>query len=576
MPHISKATEYNWRKLGSDEKTRLTKRANKTRSTRRVVATNYLDDPRAEKLLSAVADIDVPAERIMYSLVVSYLTAAGIMDKEHVRRFIARYEAWGQTEINVPDGVWDIHEDVLGFVYQSLLAEGERNRTGQYYTPRKVVEYILGDMKLGQTETFLDPCCGSGAFLMGVNAADQSNIYGFDINPVAVMLAAANLLVKYHDVEFTPKVYCLDFLNTPTTADDAPADIPERFDYIYTNPPWGSDKERVYADKYPQIKSKEKASMVMVRALERLNATGTLCCLLPTSLLKIKTHGDIRKILLSGTAIQGINLFTDNFDGVFTDYFSIRLTKGAAAAQNYTVNNGIDVENITLSAQDMASGHIVLKAMSRHDISIVGKINALRHDDLTHSEWALGIVTGDNKNKIKNVMAEGMEPIYIGKQVCPFNLNDGNSYISFNPDTFQQCAREEYYRAPEKLVYRFIAKYPIVAYDDRQRLCLNSANILIPDVDGISVKSVAALLNSSLYRYYYSLKFHDIKVLKGNLMALPFPKLTPAQNLELSRLVTHIQATAYTEEQQDRLDGIVYSIFGISEEEQNYIKMNLE
>ncbi|MDE6377256.1 MAG: hypothetical protein K2K72_00760, partial [Duncaniella sp.] len=159
--------------------------------------------------------------------------------------------------------------------------------------------------------------------------------------------------------------------------------------------------------------------------------------------------------------------------------------------------------------------------------------------------------------------------------VSPFLLENTGSYISFEPAAFQQCAREEYYRAPEKLIYRFIAKYPVVAYDDRQCLCLNSANILIPQLDGISIKSVAALLNSSLYHYYYSTKFSDIKVLKGNLQELPFPLLTHEQDRDLSDLVTEIQQKSFTPEMQQRLDQTVFSIFEISPTEQTQIQAKL-
>ena len=67
------------------------------------------------------------------------------------------------------------------------------------------------------------------------------------------------------------------------------------------------------------------------------------------------------------------------------------------------------------------------------------------------------------------------------------------------------------------------------------------------------------------------MKFSDIKVLKGNLQALPFPKLTVEQDRELSDLVTTFQLSDYSEEQQQRLDNVVYSIFGITPAEQVYI-----
>ena len=107
-----------------------------------------------------------------------------------------------------------------------------------------------------------------------------------------------------------------------------------------------------------------------------------------------------------------------------------------------------------------------------------------------------------------------------------------------------------------------------MAYDNQQRLCLNSANILIPLVDGLSIKSVAALLNSSLYHYYYSMKFPDIKVLKGNLQQLPFPKLTARQDKKLSRMVTSFQSSLHPEANQRALDKAVYDIFDITPSEQ--------
>ena len=572
MPRISKATEYNWKKLNSDANEKLTKRANKTQSTKRITATNYLDDSKANILLQKLLTIDSSIDCIMYTLVCSALTSKELMHKKHVKEFLNKYNNLSCIDIEIPNDIWETSEDVLGFIYQSLITEGERNLTGQYYTCKSVVSYIVGDKTLSDTETFLDPCCGSGAFLMGVNTNNPSNLYGFDINPTAVMIASANLLIKYHDKEFAPNIYCADFLNKDLFDSDNINNIPFRFDNIYTNPPWGSDKEGVYFKNYPLIKSKERASMVIVESLARLKESGTLYFLLPTSLLKIKTHGDIRKYILSNSTIRQIDLYKERFDGVFTDYFSIRLTLEKPDSQKYIVTSESGNFEIALTLEDKKAGNIAIETFSNLDNSIIDKMESSCHDKLSHSQWALGIVTGDNKNKVKKEMAEGLEPVYVGKHVGPFKLQAESAYILFDPENFQQCSKEEFFRAPEKLIYRFIAKYPIVAYDDKQCLCLNSANILIPQLDTISIKSVAALLNSSLYHYYYSIKFSDIKVLKGNLQELPFPKLTRKQDEDLCALVSTIQSSSFTADFQEQLDQKVYSIFGITSKEQTQIR----
>lgn len=576
MPRISKATEYNWKKLNSDSKEKLTKRANKTRSKKRIIATNYLDDSKANMLLKNVMEIESSVENIMYTLAYSALSQNGILHKKHVKNFLHKYSHLEQVAIDIPADTWDSDNDILGFIYQSLLTEGERNITGQYYTCKSVVEYIVGDKTLSDTETFLDPCCGSGAFLMAVKTNNPSNLYGFDINPIAVMIASVNLLIKHKDKEFFPHIFCLDFLSKDLFSSDDRRELPFKFDNIYTNPPWGSDKEGLYIHNYPSIKSKERASMVISESLSRLTDTGTLYFLLPTSLLKIKTHNDIRKLILADTTIQQIDLYNNRFDGVFTDYFSIKINPAKTTTQTYVVTSDGGNANITLSAADRTFGNIALETFNSLDNSIIEKMESSCHDRLSHSLWALGIVTGDNKNKVKKEKAEGLEPVYAGKQVDPFKLQDESSYILFDPENFQQCAKEEFFRAPEKLIYRFIAKYPIVAYDDKQCLCLNSANILIPQLDTISVKSVAALLNSTLYHYYYSLKYSDIKVLKGNLQELPFPKLTKKQDEGLSALVSDIQSSTFSLTYQQQLDKEVYSIFGITEKEQKQISARIK
>lgn len=576
MPRISKATEYNWKKLNSDSKEKLTKRANKTRSKKRIIATNYLDDSKANMLLKNVMEIESSVENIMYTLAYSALSQNGILHRKHVKNFLHKYSHLEQVAIDIPADTWDSDNDILGFIYQSLITEGERNLTGQYYTCKSVVEYIVGDKTLSDTETFLDPCCGSGAFLMAVKTNNPSNLYGFDINPIAVMIASVNLLIKHKDKEFFPHIFCLDFLSKDLFSSDDRKELPFKFDNIYTNPPWGSDKEGLYIHNYPSIKSKERASMVISESLSRLTDTGTLYFLLPTSLLKIKTHNDIRKLILADTTIQQIDLYNNRFDGVFTDYFSIKINPAKTTTQTYVVTSDGGNANITLSAADRTFGNIALETFNSLDNSIIEKMESSCHDRLSHSLWALGIVTGDNKNKVKKEKAEGLEPVYAGKQVDPFKLQDESSYILFDPENFQQCAKEEFFRAPEKLIYRFIAKYPIVAYDDKQCLCLNSANILIPQLDTISIKSVAALLNSTLYHYYYSLKYSDIKVLKGNLQELPFPKLTKKQDEGLSALVSDIQSSTFSLTYQQQLDKEVYSIFGITEKEQKQISARIK
>ena len=119
---------------------------------------------------------------------------------------------------------------------------------------------------------------------------------------------------------------------------------------------------------------------------------------------------------------------------------------------------------------------------NKFDSKIIDKIYQTKHITLKDKAiWALGIVTGNNKKFITSEDKSGFEPIYKGKDVKKFILDKPSSYIQFKPKKFQQVAPEEKYRVKEKLIYKFISKNLIFAYDNRKRLTLNSANILIPE-----------------------------------------------------------------------------------------------
>ena len=197
--------------------------------------------------------------------------------------------------------------------------------------------------------------------------------------------------------------------------------------------------------------------------------------------------------------------------------------------------------------------------------AILDKAEALRHDDLSHSQWALGIITGNNAKVLKDRPRTGLEPIFTGKDITKYGLKKASRYIKYQRINFQQCAKDEFYRAKEKLVYKFVSSSLCFTYDNKQRLFLNSANILIPEVDGMSIKTVLAFLNSSLFNFLYAKRFNDIKILKGNLSALPFPKITAETDKQLTALVD--KALKGNVEAVAEIDKVIFAMYEFDTEE---------
>ena len=253
-------------------------------------------------------------------------------------------------------------------------------------------------------------------------------------------------------------------------------------------------------------------------------------------------------------------MFNDRFNGVFTDFFSITAScQDTVVEQKYFVKKNEQVIRID---KHIIGEETEIELNASDEQEILAQIEARGNDNLSNSIWALGVVTGDNKNKLKKEQEKGYEAIYTGKDIGKYCLKSPSNYILYDRAQLQQCAKDEYYRCPEKLVYKFISKSLCFAYDNSLSLFLNSANILIPCIQGMSIKTVLAFLNSELFSYYYSKKFSDIKILKGNLMTLPFPKVSCQQDADISGLVNRVlEGESHL---SDTINDYIYSLYGFS------------
>ena len=555
---ISKATQRNWDKLKSDGTDRLKRRANKSRSQKIVTPEGYVMAGSLPRFVEELRDTTYPIDALIYSLCAQYVEHNKVVEANR-KRFFEEYAHYKKIDVYVPRQILkNRQDDWIGFVYQSLTTEGSRILKGLYYTKPVIVNEMLSDIRILSGERFLDPCCGSGIFLLKVEHAELEQLYGIDNDPLAVMIAKANLMVKYNTSEVYPQIYQMDFLLHAASA------LGEmKFDYIVTNPPWGTEKGKLHISEV--IQSKEKASLFFTEAFKFLNKNGIQHFLLPSSLMKIKVHGDFRRFVTHETRMETLKCYRERFKGVFTDFLSMKVSrKPVFGVQSYVVygaNNEVSRKEFKPLDDDFCA----IPMLNDRDEGIIGKVERLRHDDLSHSQWALGIITGNNAKVLKDRPHKGLEPIYTGKDIGKYSLKSATRFIKYNRADFQQCAKDEFYRAKEKLVYKFVSGHLCFAYDDKQRLFLNSANILIPKVDGMSIKTVLAFLNSTLFNFLYTKRFNDLKILKGNLSTLPFPKIDDKMNKTLSALVD--RALGGDVSAENEINALVFSLYELDQEE---------
>lgn len=564
---ISQATKNNWKKLNVNEKDRLTSRANKRMSMKKIIPFEYMSHKEAvNKMLDLLDKIKLnnwKKEDSIYSVAINLIHRLEIQNQENVKEFLKEYSNLKVIEELVKYDIDTMkEEDLLGLLYQCLMREGEKNQKGSYYTPRAVTEKMTKDLDFSNAQTFLDPCCGSGAFLLSLKDVQPEQIYGIDIDAIAVMIAKINLILKYKGIEFKPQIYHDNFLRTNP---NEKKEWERHFNYIVTNPPWGAMTDK--KDIPPEITSGEIFSCFLVRAFEKLEKRGTLRFLLPISVLNVKTHRDVREYILEKGNLSKITLYDESFTGVTTKYVDLEV-ENKKAEEQIIIQTKDHIQKGNKDNFKLTSNKVFTIINSQHR-EIIEKVKQNAKYYLDNSIWALGIVTGDNKNKLLDEPKEGYEAIYTGKDINPYKLKSPKKYVKYDRNSLQQVAKEEYYRAPEKLVYKFISNQLVFAYDDRKSLFLNSANILIPNIPNMSIKTTMAYLNSELFSYYYRSLFGEIKILKGNLMEIPFPDITEEENKKISELVDEIRSKNAND---DVLQKEIYKTYHLEDSEINYIK----
>lgn len=188
----------------------------------------------------------------------------------------------------------------FGELYETILKELQSaGKSGEFYTPRAITEFIceMINPKLG--EKILDPSCGTGGYLTAAvehlrkeaNSVEDienlaKNIIGWEYKPLPYLLATTNLIL--HDIE-VPNISFRDSLDQPLSAYTEK----NRVNVILANPPFGGIVANNNQKNFPQnYRTKESADLFLVLMVHLLKKGGRAGIVLPDGSL---TGGGIKE-----------------------------------------------------------------------------------------------------------------------------------------------------------------------------------------------------------------------------------------------------------------------------------------
>lgn len=185
---------------------------------------------------------------------------------------------------DVINKVTDIHftasEEMhtLSRLYENMLREmrDAAGDSGEFYTPRPVVKFMVDAIGPRLGETVLDPACGTGGFVVETydylaatckSVADRrvlqrETLFGQEAKPLPYMLVQMNLLL--HGLEYPNIKYGNTLEQKVTEIGDG-----DRVDIILTNPPFGGEEERGILGNFPADKQTAETALLFLQYIMR-------------------------------------------------------------------------------------------------------------------------------------------------------------------------------------------------------------------------------------------------------------------------------------------------------------------
>jgi type I restriction enzyme M protein len=183
--------------------------------------------------------------------------------------------------INLVDGIhFDSSEEIhtLARLYESMLREmrDAAGDSGEFYTPRPVIQFMVAvtDPRLG--DVVLDPACGTGGFLAETfthlekrcktvqdrRILQERSIRGGEAKPLPYMLSQMNLLLHGLDAP------AIDYGNSLAVKITELGDK-DRVDVILTNPPFGGEEEAGIRGNFPADKQTSETALLFLQLIMR-------------------------------------------------------------------------------------------------------------------------------------------------------------------------------------------------------------------------------------------------------------------------------------------------------------------
>lgn len=188
--------------------------------------------------------------------------------------------------------------EIVDVAFEHLFPKTAKGSKGQFFTPRYIIDEVIKILNPQKHESFLDPACGSGGFLLhamryGLNAKQVS---GIDFDNRMVKIAKASCLISNFE---NINIYNANALSEIKEIKD------NSFDIIATNPPFGGEvKDNSILQTFELPNSRH--ILFIEKIVRLLKPGGRAAIILPQGILNNTNLAHVREWIFKKARIVGV------------------------------------------------------------------------------------------------------------------------------------------------------------------------------------------------------------------------------------------------------------------------------
>lgn len=226
------------------------------------------------------------------------------------------------------------NRDTNGDLYEYLLGKlANAGVSGQFRTPRHIINLMVTIIAPGPGDTICDPACGTAGFLVSASEYVRENhpsvltdpgerdhfshgmFHGYDIDPTMLRIGSMNMLM--HGID-SPDIRYRDSLSEGASEDNS------KYSLIFANPPFAGtlNYEETSKDLQKVVKTKKTELLFLALFLKLLKPGGRAAVIVPEGVLfgSSTAHKGLRKTLVEDQKLDAVIKLPS---GVFRPYAGV-------------------------------------------------------------------------------------------------------------------------------------------------------------------------------------------------------------------------------------------------------------